>query len=134
MYRAVTDVVRLGWGSGNPTFRQLFTSRFVPDGSQAQLDWFNDLCQRTTSSENASALLAARGDIDVREYLPQVRVPTLVLHASHDQVAPLEQGRYLASGIPGAEFVQLDSRNHVLLVRSPTGSGKPSASSALHLL
>ena len=119
MYRAVTDVVRLGWGSGNPTFRQLFTSRFVPGGSQAQLDWFNDLCQRTTSSANASALLAARGDLDVREYLHQVRVPTLVLHASHDQIAPLEQGRYIASSIPGAEFVQLDSRNHVLLEHEP---------------
>ncbi len=119
MYRAVTDVVRLGWGSGNPAFRQLFTSRFVPGGNQTQLDWFNDLCRRTTSNENAGALLAARGDIDVRDYLQQVRVPTLVLHASHDQIAPLEQGRYLASNIPGAQFVQLDSRNHVLLEHEP---------------
>ena len=119
VYRAVMEVVRLGWGSENPAFRQLFTSRFVPDGSQTQLDWFNELCRRTTSTENAAALLAARGDVDVRDCLQHVRTPTLVLHATHDQVAPLEQGRYLASNIPGAEFVALDSRNHILLVHEP---------------
>jgi DNA-binding CsgD family transcriptional regulator len=119
MYQAVMEVVRLGWGSDNPAFRQLFTSRFAPQGTQAQLDWFNELCRRTTSVENASALLAARGDIDVREYLPLVRTPTLVLHASHDQVAPLSQGKLLAARIPGAAFVELDSHNHVLLEHEP---------------
>jgi pimeloyl-ACP methyl ester carboxylesterase/DNA-binding CsgD family transcriptional regulator len=119
LYQAVQDVVRLGWGRDNPAFRQLFTSRFVPGGTQAQIDWFNELCRRTTSVENAGALLAARGNVDVRDALAQVRTPTLVLHASHDQIAPLEQGRYLASHIPGADFVQLDSRNHVLLEDEP---------------
>jgi len=119
MYKAVMDVVRLGWGRDNPAFRQLFTSRFVPQGTQAQIDWFNELCRRTTSAENANALLAARGDIDVREYLPQVRTPTLVLHASNDQIAPLSQGRFLAGQIPGATFIQLDSHNHVLLEHEP---------------
>ena len=119
MYHAVMEVVRLGWGSDNPSFRQLFTSRFVPGGTQAQIDWFNDLCRRTTSGDNAGALLAARGDVDVRELLPQVRVPTLVVHALHDKIAPLEQGRYLAGNIPGAQFVQLDSGNHVLLEDEP---------------
>ncbi|QSX78884.1 alpha/beta fold hydrolase [Agrilutibacter solisilvae] len=119
LYQAVQDVVRLGWGRDNPAFRQLFTSRFVPGGTQQQIDWFNELCRRTTSVENAGALLAARGNVDVREYLSQVRVPTLVLHASHDQIAPLSQGHYLAGHIPGATFVPLDSRNHVLLEHEP---------------
>lgn len=119
LYKAVMDVVRLGWGSDNPAFRQLFTSRFVPQGTQAQIDWFNELCRRTTSATNASALLVARGEIDVREYLPRVRTPTLVLHASHDQIAPLSQGKVLAGQIPGATFVELDSYNHVLLEHEP---------------
>lgn len=119
MYRAVSDVVRLGWGSGNPAFRQLFTSRFAPSGTQTQLDWFNELCRRTTSPENAGKLLAARGEIDVRALLPRVRVPTLVLHADNDHVAPLEQGRLLATHIPDAQFVQLESCNHVLLKQEP---------------
>lgn len=119
LYKAVMDVVGMGWGSNNPAFRQLFTARFVPQGSQAQLDWFNALCRRTTSAENARALLQARGNVDVRELLPEVRVPTLVVHSSRDQIAPLSQGKLLAGRIPGASFVQLDSDNHVLLEHEP---------------
>ena len=48
-----------------------------------------------------------------------MRVPTLVLHARNDEVIPVAEGRRLASGIPGAEFVELDSRNHVLLAHEP---------------
>lgn len=118
-YKAVVDVVGLGWGSNNPSFRQLFTSRFVPQATHEQVDWFNELCRRTTSATNARALLVARGNVDVRDQLAQVRVPTLVLHCSHDQVAPISQGRLLASRIPGATFVQLDSPNHVLLEKEP---------------
>lgn len=119
LYKAVMEVVGLGWGSDNPVFRQLFTSRFVPQGSQAQIDWFNELCRHTTSAENACALLEARGAIDIREELAHVRVPTLVLHCAQDQVAPLSQGKLLASRIPGAMFMQLHSRNHVLLEHEP---------------
>jgi len=115
LYQAVIDVVGLGWGSRNPAFRRLFSERFVPQGSPRQLEWFNELCRRTTSPANAVGLLAARGNVDVRDELARVRVPTLVLHSSHDQIAPLSEGKFLASRIPGAVFVQLESHNHVLL-------------------
>ena len=119
VYQAVMDVVGLGWGSDNPAFRQLFTSRFVPRGTPLQLGWFNALCLHTTSQENAARLLRARGEVDVRALLEQVRVPTLVLHCDGDQIAPLEQGKLLASRIPGASFVLLHSDNHVLLEHEP---------------
>lgn len=119
LYKAVQNVVCLGWGRDNPAFRQLFTSRFIPGGSAEQIGWFNELCRRTTTTENAGALLETRGGVDVRELLPQVQVPTLVLHASQDQIAPLSQGKYLASRIPQARFIELDSRNHVLLEHEP---------------
>lgn len=119
LYKAVQDVVGLGWGRDNPAFRQLFTSRFIPGGSAEQLGWFNELCRKTTTTENASALLQIRGGVDVRDLLPQVRVPTLVLHASQDQIAPLSQGKYLASRVPHARFIELDSCNHVLLQHEP---------------
>ena len=51
--------------------------------------------------------------------LPQVRVPTLVLHCRHDSIALLEQGRLLARSIPHARFVTLESDNHVLLSDEP---------------
>ncbi len=48
-----------------------------------------------------------------------MRVPTLVLHARNDDVVPLASGKILAAEIPGAEFVELDSANHVLLADEP---------------
>ena len=118
-YRAMIDLVRTGWGKDNPTFRQLFTSRFIPGGTAEQLQWFNDLCRTTTTGDVAAVLIEARAGIDVSDLLPQVKAPTLVLHARGDEVQPIEEGRALAAGIPGAEFVELDSRNHVLLAHEP---------------
>ncbi len=57
--------------SDNPTFRQVFTSRFIPGGTHEQLEWFNDLCLKTTTGEVAAALLEARGDMDIEALLPQ---------------------------------------------------------------
>lgn len=114
MYEAITDLASL-WGSDNPAFRQVFTSRFIPEGTDEQLRWFNELCQKTVSPELVPALMRARGETDVTALLRQVRPPTLILHARNDAIAPLSEGRFLASEIPGAEFVELDSRNHVLL-------------------
>lgn len=118
-YRAVSEMVRLGWGSDNPVFRQTFTARFLPGGSHEQLDWYNDLCRKTCSPDVASRLLAVRAFTDFSDLLPQLRVPTLVLHARHDEVVPFAEGRDLASAIPGAEFVELESRNHILLEHEP---------------
>ena len=53
------------------------------------------------------------------DLLPQVRVPTLVLHCRDDAAQPFEQGRLLAAGIPGAHFVALEGHNHVMLESDP---------------
>jgi DNA-binding CsgD family transcriptional regulator len=113
------DLARASWGHDNPTFRQVFTSRFIPGGTQEQLNWFNDLCAKTTPAEIAALILESRGLMDVTALLQDVRVPTLVLHARGDNVVPIEEGRLLASAIPGAEFVEVDSRNHILLEQEP---------------
>jgi pimeloyl-ACP methyl ester carboxylesterase/DNA-binding CsgD family transcriptional regulator len=118
-YRAMIELTRTAWAKDNPTFRQVFTSRFIPGGSAEQLQWFNDLCLKTTVGESAARLFEARGNIDIEDLLPLVRTPTLVLHARGDEVVPLSEGQLLASQIEGAEFVELDSRNHVLLEHEP---------------
>ncbi len=56
---------------------------------------------------------------DVSELLPQVTVPTLVLHCGEDAVQPFNEGRRMAAGIPGARIVALDGRNHVILEDEP---------------
>lgn len=118
-FRAIVELIRLGWGSANISFRQIFTSRFVPGASLQQLGWFNELCRRTTTPEIAAQLMLARSEIDVRPLLRQVKVPTLVIHAVEDEVTPLNASRELAAEIPNAQFVQLESRNHVLLEDEP---------------
>lgn len=118
-FRAMTDLAEVAWERTNPTFRQVFTSRFIPGGSPEQLQWFNDLCLKTTSGHAIARLLDARAGVDISGLLAAVRAPTLVLHARDDEVIPLSEGRIIASGIPGAEFVELDSRNHILLADEP---------------
>ena len=68
---------------------------------------------------DAARNLVANGDVDVTSLLPQVRVPTLVMHARHDARVPFESGRRMAAGIPGARFVPLESQNHVILPNEP---------------
>lgn len=118
IYKAIIELASL-WGSDNPAFRQVFTSRFIPEGTDEQLRWFNELCRKTVAPEMAGELLRARAETDVSALVPHVRTPTLVLHARADAVAPLSEGRLLAAGIPGAQFVELDSKNHVLLEHEP---------------
>ena len=117
-YQAIAELSRL-WGSDNPSFRQVFTSRFAPDATTEQLQWFNDLCRKTTSPAIARTLLEARAHVDVTHLLEQVRVPTLVIQSRDDHITSLEEARLLASRIPGAEIVELDSKNHVLLEHEP---------------
>lgn len=119
LYRALIDMTRLGWGKDNPAFRQVFTSRFIPGGTDEQLGWFNDLCRKTTSPEIAARLLESRATIDVVDLLDSVHVPTLILHSRDDDVIPIAEGHILAAGIPGAQFIELDSKNHILLEAEP---------------
>ena len=118
-YRAMVELVRLGWGSDNPTFRQIFTSRFVPGASDEQISWFNELCRKTTSPEIAAQLLETRASINVMSLLGKIRTPTLVIHSRGDEVISITEGHILAAGIPNAQFVELDSKNHVLLENEP---------------
>jgi len=113
------DMMRVGWGGRNPAFRTFFTTTFLPAASSEQMRWFNELQNDTTSPENAMLLEQAFYDYDFTELAGQVNVPTIVFHAIDDMATPYEEGRRLASLIPGAELVTLDSPNHVLMADEP---------------
>jgi pimeloyl-ACP methyl ester carboxylesterase len=108
------NLIRVGWGRDNPAFRQVFGSLFLPEGTAEQHQWFNELA-KTMPMENALRVRQASDVIDVRQEAVHVRAPALVLHARGDAMVPFEIGRQLAAHIPGARFVPLESRNHVLL-------------------
>jgi DNA-binding NarL/FixJ family response regulator len=112
-------LARLGWGTENPAFRQVFTMLFIPGGTPEQWRWFNDLSRVSTSGEMAARILNMIQRIDARDLAPQVRVPTLVVHSRGDARVPFEEGRLAAGLIPGAQFLPLESANHVLLAGEP---------------
>jgi class 3 adenylate cyclase/pimeloyl-ACP methyl ester carboxylesterase len=117
--QAIITLTRLGWGLDHPTFRQIFASRFIPEGTKEQYTWFDELQRKTTSPECAARYLATSGDIDVKELLPKVRIPTLVMHVRGDLVAPIDLGREIAAGIPGARFIALPGKNHIFFEYEP---------------
>lgn len=113
------ELARVGWGSDNPAFRQVFTSQFMPHASKELWAEFNELQRRTVPPENAAMIMRTSASIDITDVAPQVRAPTLVLHAREDRRPPFAQGLLLASLIPDARFVALDSSNHILLGDEP---------------
>jgi pimeloyl-ACP methyl ester carboxylesterase/DNA-binding CsgD family transcriptional regulator len=116
---ALIELIRQGWAQDNPAFRQLFASLFIPDANAEQIRWFSDLMRTTTQPEIAARILESFGAINVRSLLPKVTVPTVVVHARGDARIPFDQGRLMASEIPGAQFVTLESRNHILIEGEP---------------
>jgi pimeloyl-ACP methyl ester carboxylesterase/DNA-binding CsgD family transcriptional regulator len=116
---ATTKLIELGWGRENPAFRQMFTSLFLPDGTPDEADSFNRLQQLSASPESASRMVRGYAQIDVQALAPLVRCSTLVMHGHGDARVPFDEGRRVASLIPGARFVPLQSRNHVMLAHEP---------------
>lgn len=111
-WRAFVPLVRGGWGSDNPAFRQLFTQLFMPDGSDEDVRFFNEIQRLGMSADDAADFIKALPEIDVTALAPQVRVPTLVIHKRGDAIVPFENGRELASLIPGARLLTIDGNNH----------------------
>jgi class 3 adenylate cyclase/pimeloyl-ACP methyl ester carboxylesterase len=116
---AMRTLVKQGWGSDNPAFRQIFTSLLMPGATKEQMENFNELQRLSGSPEGAVRYMDTTDGLDVRELLSQVKAPTLVMHTRDDPVVKIENGRELAAGIPGARFVALPGQNHVLLEQDP---------------
>jgi pimeloyl-ACP methyl ester carboxylesterase/DNA-binding winged helix-turn-helix (wHTH) protein len=109
------EVARVGWGRDDPSFRQMFTSQFLPDGTREMWQEFNELQRMTTSAANAVRFLETFAEIDVTDLAPKVDCPTLIIHSRDDLRVPLSAARDLASMIPDAQLVSLPSRNHIVL-------------------
>jgi pimeloyl-ACP methyl ester carboxylesterase len=121
-FAAMKTLMKLGWGSDDPTFRQLFTSSMIPGATKEQADAFNELQRISASPECAVRYIETVSDFDVRHLLPKVKAPTLVMHVRDDHRVPVASGHELAAGIPGARFVGLPGKNHLILEQDAGGS------------
>ena len=79
-------------------------------------EWWATYLRMGASPGAALALTQMNAEIDVRQVLPSIRVPTLVIHRSEDQCLKVEEGRYVADRIPGAKYVELPGRDHLPFV------------------
>lgn len=113
------SLMRVGWGRENPAFRQFFTAQLMPDATREQMQSFDELMRVSADPKVAAVLEREMHLTDVQDLAPKISVPTLVMHARQDASIPFEEGRRLAGLIPGAQFIPLDSKNHILTEAEP---------------
>jgi pimeloyl-ACP methyl ester carboxylesterase len=112
--RALLTLMRKGWGRDTPEIRQIFTTAyFGTDADPALVAHFNRL-QRAAADGDTAARYQESLDLrgDARDDLARLGTATLVMHCRDDRIIPFEEGRLLASVIPGAEFLPLPSATH----------------------
>ena len=76
--------------------------------------WIGRYLRQSASPKAAAALMRMNTKIDVRDVLPTIGVPTLLLYRTHDADAHVDEGRYIGDRIPGAKFVELPGADHLM--------------------
>jgi pimeloyl-ACP methyl ester carboxylesterase/DNA-binding CsgD family transcriptional regulator len=117
---AEIKMIEVGWGQDNPAYRQLFTNLMFPGATPEQARSFNELQRMACSPRQAARIVSSFSEIDASAHLPRVTCPTLVLHTRGDMCAPFDEGLFLASSIPGARLVPLETRSHVPMLGEPS--------------
>lgn len=112
--QAVVTLIRKGWGRDTPAFRQIITSQFFRnDADPALLAHFNELQRLSADPDTAARYHESchrRGD--GRDIYRQLRIPVLIIHSRDDLAVSADEGRLLASIIPGSQLVLLPSGTH----------------------
>jgi DNA-binding winged helix-turn-helix (wHTH) protein/pimeloyl-ACP methyl ester carboxylesterase len=116
---ALLGLMSEGWGDEHSAFSRMLATAYLPDASADRIKWMADLQRVGTSPENLVRSRRVFAQIDLVDLLPKVSVPTLVMHCRHDNAQPFEEGRRMATLIPNAKFVALESANHVPLPGEP---------------
>jgi pimeloyl-ACP methyl ester carboxylesterase/DNA-binding CsgD family transcriptional regulator len=116
---ALLKLLELGWGQNNAEFLQVFASQFMPNGPAQDWNWLNEMTRRATDPATAVRISKVTRQMDITALAPLVRCPVLVLHSRGDAMTPWSEGRLMATLIPGAEFVTLDSVNHIVFADEP---------------
>ena len=119
LYETVGAMIKTGWDRPTAEFRRVFTSMMIPDGTEEQMRWIDDLQREAVDAETAMLARAARVVTDSSARLGQLDLPTLVLHSRGDRAQPYQRGRDLAARISGARLVPLESNNHIVLADEP---------------
>lgn len=116
------SMIRVGWAKEDADFRRVFTRKYIPDATEEQMRWFDELQRMSTSSANAVASRVARQQVDIEDELHRILAPTIVLQAIGDRATTFDNAVSVSARIPGSSLVPLQSRNHILLADEPAWS------------
>ena len=116
---AIERIIKVGWSRPTPEFRRVFTSMMIPGASEEQMSWLDELQRVAVTADTLYRARHERVLADATDELPRLRLPTLILHSVGDRMNEFERSRVLASGIPDARLVPLQSDNHIVLEDEP---------------
>src|SRR5204863_329388 len=106
---ALTERTIESWGEPNSETMALFAPSMADDPSLSE--WFARLQRLAASPTEARTIFGAMVDLDVRQVLPDIHVPTLIMHRPGEHVWDVRHSRYLAEHIPGARYVELEGED-----------------------
>ena len=112
-------MIRIGWAREDPRFRRFFTQAYIPDATEEQMRWFDELQRVSTSGDNYLAAREARLREDITDELHRITAPTLIMHAVGDRQMSFENATMVAALVPDARVIPLESQNHILLGDEP---------------
>jgi pimeloyl-ACP methyl ester carboxylesterase/DNA-binding CsgD family transcriptional regulator len=113
------SMIRVGWAKEDSVFRRVFTTKFIPDATEEQMRWFDELQRMSTSPRNAVASRIGRQQVDIADDLDRITAPTLILQATGDRSTTFDNAVTVSAAIAGSRLVAMDSRNHILLADEP---------------
>lgn len=119
LHAAYDALIKVGWARPTSEFRRVFSSMMIPGGSEEQMQWLDDLQRRACDTETAVISRAQRNVTDSTWRLPELDLPTLVIHSRGERMIEFHHARHLAANISGARLVALDSDNHIVLADEP---------------
>jgi pimeloyl-ACP methyl ester carboxylesterase/DNA-binding CsgD family transcriptional regulator len=116
---AFEALIRVGWARPTSEFRRVFSSMMIPGGTEEQMCWLDDLQRMAVDADTAVVSRSQRQITDSSARLPELDLPTLVLHSRGDRMSEFRHSRHLAANIRGARLVALESNNHIVLADEP---------------
>ncbi len=119
VYESIITLVEHGWDAVGPAIRQMVTMQFFPDATPEQYRAFTEFARAASCANYLAERYRVLYNLDVTQFAEKVQCPALVSHSINDPWVPLDDGRFLASLIPDAQFVPIRSRNHLLLDSEP---------------
>ena len=136
MQEAIDRIIKVGWSRPTAEFRRVFTTLMIPGATEEQMSWLDELQRVAVTADTLFKARQQRVLADATDDLERLTMPTLILHSVDDRMNDFELSRTLASHIPDARLVPLESSNHIVLDDEPAwrvfvdevcGSWRPTA-------